>query len=97
MIKVSMTSYPGRITNVGKSIYLLLNKQTVKPDEIHCWLSIEEFKNKETDLPKDLLTILNHEKVLQRINTFIDMHIGWDDANETNKVVFEIITIYHCQ
>lgn len=60
---VSMTSYPGRITNVGKAIYLLLTKQTRNPDEIHLWLSIEEFKNKENDLPEDLVTILTHSKV----------------------------------
>ena len=32
---VSMTSYPKRIVNVGKGVYYLLTKQTVKPDEIH--------------------------------------------------------------
>ena len=44
---VSMTSYPKRITNVGKAIYLLLTKQTRKPDEIHLWLAEPEFLNKE--------------------------------------------------
>ena len=58
-----MTSYPGRITNVGKSIYFLLTKQTLKPDEIHLWLSIEEFPNKEKDLPIDLLSVLNINNV----------------------------------
>jgi hypothetical protein len=42
-ILVSMTSYPARITNVGKAIFLLLNKQTRKPDEIHLWLAEPEF------------------------------------------------------
>lgn len=60
-IIVSMTSYPKRITNVGKAIYFLLTKQTVKPDEIHLWLSIEEFPNKEKDLPKDLQQLLDVE------------------------------------
>ena len=63
MIKVSMTSYPGRITNVGKAIYFLLTKQTLKPDEIHLWLAEPEFPNKEKDLPKDLVSILEHDKV----------------------------------
>lgn len=54
-IVVSMTSYPKRIVNVGKSIYALLNKQTLPPDEIYIWLSTEEFPNKENDLPKDLV------------------------------------------
>ena len=60
---VSMTSYPGRISNVIKSIFFLLIKQIRKPDEIHLWLSVEEFPNKEKDLPEDLNTVLNHEKV----------------------------------
>lgn len=58
MIKISMTSYPKRITNVSKSIFAILNKQTVKPDEIHLWLSIEEFPSKEKDLPEDLLVMI---------------------------------------
>lgn len=58
-IIVSMTSYPGRISNVGKSIFLLLTKQTRKPDEIHLWLSVEEFPNKEKDLPRDLIAVLD--------------------------------------
>lgn len=63
-IVVSMTSYPKRINNVSKSIFLLLEKQTVKPDEIHLWLSIEEFPNKEKDLPNDLNIIIDgSEKV----------------------------------
>ena len=71
---VSMTSYLGRISNVGKSIYLLLNFQTRKPDEIHLWLSVEEFTNKEKNLPADLLAMLNHDKVtLHRLpkNTYV--------------------------
>ena len=63
MIKVSMTSYPGRISNVGKSIYFLLTKQTLKPDEIHLWLAVPEFPNKEKDLPQDLVAILNADNV----------------------------------
>lgn len=57
-IVISMTSYPGRITNIGKSMFFLLNKQTIKPDEIHLWLASPEFPNKEKDLPEDLRTIL---------------------------------------
>ena len=58
-IIVSLTTYPKRINNVAISIKLLLTKQTIKPNEIHLWLSIEEFKNKENDLPQQLLTIIN--------------------------------------
>ena len=57
-IIVSMTSYPGRITNVRKAIYYLLTKQTVKPDEIHLWLAEPEFPNREKDLPEDLNNII---------------------------------------
>ena len=60
---VSMTSYPGRITNVGKAIFFLLKKQTLPPDEIHLWLAEPEFPNKENDLPKDLVAILDADNV----------------------------------
>ena len=60
---VSMTSYPGRITNVGKAIYWLLTKQTRKPDEIHLWLAEPEFPNREKDLPQDLQTMLEVDNV----------------------------------
>jgi hypothetical protein len=56
MIIVSMTSWPKRIHNVGKVVYSLL-KNTVKPDKIICNLSIEEFPNKEKDLPEDLVLL----------------------------------------
>lgn len=58
-----MTSYPARICNVGKAIYLLLTKQTRKPDEIHLWLAEPEFPNREKDLPQDLQAMLNVNNV----------------------------------
>ena len=63
-ILVSMTSYPGRIKNVGMSIFLLLTKQTKQPDEIHLWLAEPQFPNKEADLPLDLRKVLAHPKVV---------------------------------
>lgn len=57
-IVISITSYPKRIGNVGKTIFLILTKQTRKPDEIHLWLAEPEFPNKERDLPDDLTTII---------------------------------------
>lgn len=57
-IIISMTSYPKRIGNVAKAIFLSLTKQTKKPDEIHLWLAEPEFPNKEKDLPEDLATII---------------------------------------
>lgn len=40
-----MTSYPARINNVYRSIELLMTKQLEIPDEIHLFLSKEEFNN----------------------------------------------------
>lgn len=58
-----MTSYPGRIKNVAMALFLLLTKQTMKPDEIHLWLAVPQFPNKEADLPSDLQQIIKHPKV----------------------------------
>lgn len=62
-ILVSMTSYPGRIKNVGMSIFLLLEQQTLPPDEVHLWLAIPQFPNKEADLPEDLQKLIRLSKV----------------------------------
>ena len=52
---VSLTSYPERINNdVHYCLYSLLN-QSLKPDEIILWLAIEEFPNKEFDIPEQIL------------------------------------------
>lgn len=71
-IIVTMTSYPGRINNVAISIQLLLTKQTIKPDEIHLWLSIEEFPNKENSLPKQLVKVINEND---------DVYLHWLEKN----------------
>lgn len=63
-IIVSMTSYPGRIANVSKSIFFLLQHQTVTPDEIHLWLSDEQFPHHNTDLPNDLRLLINGNYVI---------------------------------
>lgn len=62
-IIVSMTSYPGRIKNVGMSIFLLLSKQTIKPDEIHLWLAESQFPLKENSLPADLQQLVKLPQV----------------------------------
>ena len=92
-IIVTMTSYPGRITNVSKSIYFLLFKQTIKPDEIHLWLSIEEFKNKEKDLPEDLITILKLDNIFLHWlpkNTFVHKRHEIFKQTTDNDCVFLI-------
>ena len=58
-----MTSYPGRIKNVGIAIFLLLEQQTLPPDEVHLWLAAPQFPNKEADLPEDLQKVIKHPKV----------------------------------
>ncbi|MBE6444181.1 MAG: hypothetical protein E7020_05910 [Alphaproteobacteria bacterium] len=57
-IIVSMTSYPARINTVHLTIESLLN-QTLKADKLILWLALEQFKNKENDLPKELLELQN--------------------------------------
>lgn len=52
---VSLTSYPERLNlDVHYCLFSLLN-QTLKPDEIVLWLAIEEFPNKELDIPEQIL------------------------------------------
>jgi len=74
-IVVSMTSYPKRISNIYSSIRLILEKQTLQPDKIYLWLSEEEFPNKENDLPKNLLNLINDNKCINLMwikkNTYV--------------------------
>lgn len=53
---VSLTSYPARIDTVNQTIETLLN-QTYKADNVVLWLGIEQFPNRENDLPKHLLCL----------------------------------------
>ena len=88
-IIVSMTSYPKRIKNVPRSAYFLLDKQTVKPDEIHLWLSVEEFPNKEKDLPDDLNTFIECDAIILHWvpkNTYVHKrHEYFKIAKDTDK------------
>lgn len=59
---VSLTSFPRRISTVSqvlKTIYA----QTKQPDEIVLWLAREQFPNKETDLPEDLLQLVQQKRL----------------------------------
>lgn len=71
-VVITMTSWPGRIKEVGKAIFRFLKTQTVKPDYFYLWLSEEEFPNKEKDLPKDLLLTCD----------FFNVQIKWCKYNE---------------
>lgn len=55
-IIVSLTSFPGRIHIVYKTIYTIMH-QTVKPQKIILWLSKQQFINLEKDLPKELIEL----------------------------------------
>lgn len=70
-IIVSMTSYPARIRNVAKSIFLILSYQTLKPDAVHLWLAEQQFPGRNADLPKDLLAVCKLPKV----------HLHWVPGN----------------
>lgn len=56
---VSLTSYKGRINTVHQTINTLL-MQSLKPDRLVLWLADEEFKNREKDLPNELLQLCNY-------------------------------------
>ena len=52
----SLTTFPDRINAVATTIKTIMN-QTVKADEINLYLAIEQFPNKENDLPAELLKL----------------------------------------
>lgn len=58
-IVVSLTSFPERIPTVIKCLSTVLN-QTLKPDIVVLWLAVEQFPNKENDLPDELLCLKNY-------------------------------------
>ena len=70
-IIVSMTSWPKRIKNVALVINSLLN-QTIEPDLIELNLSINQFPNKEKDLPKELNLLLSKKNKIE---------INWVEKN----------------
>ncbi len=55
-IIVSLTTYPARINTVWSTIASLLN-QTYKPAKVLLYLSIEQFKDEEKQLPTNLLSL----------------------------------------
>lgn len=52
-IIVSLTSFPGRIKMVHKTIYSIMN-QSLKPKKIILWLSKKQFNNLDDDLPIEI-------------------------------------------
>lgn len=55
---VSLTSYPARINFIHKTIESILF-QTIEPEKIILVLATEEFPNKEKDLPKTVLDLID--------------------------------------
>lgn len=78
---VSMTSYPKRISNVGRAISHLLSGQSFPPDEIHLWLARPEFPNLEKDLPEDLIHV---------ISTNEQVYLHWLEKNTFCHKRYEI-------
>ncbi|MCX2716502.1 class I SAM-dependent methyltransferase [Helicobacter sp. MIT 21-1697] len=64
MLIVSLTSYPLRIPTLHYTLFSLLT-QTHQPHKIVLWLSVEEFPNKEQDLPQSVLRFMPHGVEIQ--------------------------------
>lgn len=60
-IIATLTSYRGRIADVGKVIFSIL-QNTLQPYKIVLNLSTDEFPNKEKELPADLLALTSTDK-----------------------------------
>lgn len=71
-VVITMTSWKGRISVVGKCIYYFFTRQTEKPDIFYLWLSAEEFPNREKDLPVDLLAVIDA----------FGVRLCWTDKND---------------
>lgn len=56
-IIVSLTSFPGRINTVHKTIRSILNQARVKPDRVELWLAREQFEKGKNGLPVNLLEL----------------------------------------
>ena len=78
-----MTSWVKRISNV-KLVVENVMKGTIRPDRLYLSLSIEEFSNLESDLPKDLVDYFNSDDRLI---------INWVGGENTKcmKKVFPIL------
>ena len=83
MIVVCMTSWVKRIKNV-KPVVENIMKGTLHPDRLYLSLSIEEFPNKESDIPKDLVDYFNSNE-----NTILNWVEG--ENTKTMKKVFPVL------
>ena len=78
-----MTSWTKRINNV-KSVVENVMEGTLQPDKLYLSLSVEEFPNREIDLPKDLVNYFNGDSRLI---------INWVEGENTKcmKKVFPVL------
>ncbi|MCL2066581.1 MAG: glycosyltransferase family 2 protein [Treponema sp.] len=104
---ISLTSYPGRIGTVSQTIKSLLN-QTKKVESIVLWLAVEEFTNKEKDLPKSLLDLTkegltidwcynlkSYKKLIPSLKKYPEkIIITFDDDNIYDERIVE--TLHDC-
>jgi hypothetical protein len=83
LIVVCITSWIKRINNV-KPVVENIMKNTVQPDRLYLNLSVEEFPNKEFDLPKNLVELFNCDERLI---------LNWVEGENTKtmKKVFPIL------
>ena len=83
MIIVTMTSWVKRIENVIPVVESVM-KNTIQPDRLYLNLSVEEFQNKELDIPKGLVDYFNNNDRLI---------LNWVDGKNTKsmKKVFPIL------
>lgn len=56
---VTLTSFPERVYDLHYTLYSLLT-QSFKPDEVVLWLNVDEFPNKEKDIPENILNFKNN-------------------------------------
>jgi len=57
---VSLTTFPGRIHIVYKTIITVLNQKNVKPDKVELWLAKEQFPERDKELPQNLLALTEY-------------------------------------
>lgn len=70
---ISLTSFPSRIERIWITLESLL-RQTMKPDRIMLWLSLDQFPNKEQDLPESLVSLIERGLEIEFVEGDIKSH-----------------------
>lgn len=74
---VTLTSFPGRINIVHKTIRSILNQEVIKPDSVELWLAGSQFPKREKELPRELLKL-----------TKLGLNICWcEDIRSFKKLI----------